>query len=129
MNPHHALTTRGASSARTRTLGLDRPTGPLNFATGAVITLSAETTIPGLGLGGKCSRCFYPPPTTNTSEPGRTAVTVTESDPFIRYHGDYYHAHGCAETHGYEGARVPSRPSFTARREFGEDRVPNRIRR
>jgi hypothetical protein len=23
---------------------------------------------------------------------------VTDGDPFIRYRGEYYHAHGCAET-------------------------------
>ncbi len=100
MNPLHALMTRGVSSARNRTFGLDRPVGPLNLVVGTVIALSAETTIRGLRLGRKMLSVFLL--AADNQHLGACAdcgAPVTESDPFIRYRGDYYHAHGCAETH------------------------------
>jgi hypothetical protein len=40
---------------------------------------------------------------------------VTEGDPFIRYRGDYYHAHGCVESHP---------PALTRRRARGRRAMP-----
>lgn len=100
MNPLYALTTRGASSARNWTFGLDRPAGPLNHAGGVVIALSAETTIRGLRLGRKMLSMLIPAADNQQLEAcADCGAPVTASDPFIRYRGDYYHAHGCAETH------------------------------
>lgn len=109
MNPLHPLTTR-VSLTGNRTVGLDRP--PLNLAAGAVIALPAEAAIRGLRLGrkilfallraddshylGACAEC---------------GNRVTQSDPFIRYRGDYYHAYGCAETNPPALRRRHVRPS------------------
>jgi hypothetical protein len=97
MDLRRALMTRTINLAGDPPFARDRPAGPLNHAAGALIALPVETTIRGLRLGqkmllalaadnprlGACVACGAP---------------VTESDPFIRYRGDYYHAHGCAET-------------------------------
>jgi hypothetical protein len=98
MNPLHALRTPGSRPAGNRTLGPNHPAGPLNVAARAVIALPAETAIHGLRLGRKLlSVLLHVAEQQHIGACAECGAPVTESDPFIRYRGDYYHADGCAE--------------------------------
>jgi hypothetical protein len=70
MNPFSVLTLPGEAAARGLRLGRE--------------TLVALFNVAGSPRLGDCAHC---------------GALVTESDPFIRYRGDYYHAHGCVESH------------------------------
>ena len=99
MNPLDALATCGRSLAGNRTFGLDRPARPLKLAAVALVMHPAEITIRGLTLAHKTLLALLP--ATDDQCLGACAdcgAPVTQTDPFIRYGGDYYHAHGCAET-------------------------------
>ena len=100
MNPLHALVTRGLSRAGNRTFGLNSPARRLNLTADALIALPADTAIRGLSITWKALLTVLP--AKDDRRLGACAdcgAPVTESDPFIRYRGDYYHAEGCAETH------------------------------
>lgn len=111
----HALTTRGVSPAGNRTFGLGPPAGPVNLAAGALIALPAQTTIRGLRLGRKLLSVLLL--AADNQQLGACAdcgAPVTDRDPFIRYRGDYYHAHGCAETNPPALSRRQVRASPTS---------------
>jgi hypothetical protein len=79
---------------------LQRP-GPLNLAADVLIGVPAGTAIQSLQLV-RSALSGLPP-----SAGGRRRVRVcahcgapvSSADPFIRYRGEYYHAHLCAEAH------------------------------
>jgi hypothetical protein len=99
MNPLHTLTTRGVSLAVDRTLDPDRPTGSLYLTAGAVIALPTQTAVRGIRLARKILVALGPAAEKHRLGPcAACGAPVTESDPFIRYHGEYYHAHSCAES-------------------------------
>lgn len=95
MNLLRTLTTRDVSLAVI--FSLDRSAGPTATA-GALIALPAQAALRGLRITHRTVSAFLP-----ASENHRLGdcvdcgKPVTKSDPFIRYRGGYYHAHGCAE--------------------------------
>jgi hypothetical protein len=116
MNRLHALTTRGVSAAADRTLDPDRLTSSVYLAAGAVIALPTQTTVRGIQLGRKILAALGPAADNHRLGPcAACGAPVAETDPFIRYHGEYYHAHGCAESNPpalkrlQVRARLPSR--------------------
>jgi hypothetical protein len=115
MNLIDALTTRGISLAGDRPFGLNRTVDLHRLGTSALIALPAETTIRSLRLGRKMLSVLLP--AAENHRLGACAacgVPVTQSDPFIRYRGEYYHAHGCAETNPPALSRREARAGLTS---------------
>lgn len=111
----YALATRGIGLARDRPFGLDRPTDLHRLGAGALIALPAEITIRGVSIGHKMLSLLLP--AAHNDRLGACAecgAPVAESDPFLRYRGDYYHAHGCAETNPPALSRRQVRTSLTS---------------
>jgi hypothetical protein len=121
MNLLHVLATRGASLAAARPSGLVRPARRLNHTATGLIALPGRATIRGLVLGRKTLSVLVPAAGNNGLGPcAACGEPVTESDPFIRYRGEYYHAHGCAETNP---------PALTRRQHRVSLRAPDRTSR
>jgi hypothetical protein len=97
MNLLHALTARGARLAMDRTFGLDGAAGPLHLAAGVLVALPAAAAIHGLGLGRQILAALLTGAENHLGACAQCGAPVTKSDPFLRYRGEYYHAHDCAE--------------------------------
>jgi hypothetical protein len=97
MNLLDALPSRGASPAAGRSF-CDEPPAPLNLAIGAVIRLPAHTALRTLRLAQKGLSVLAPGEAHSHLGPCVCCgAPVLKGDAFIRYRGQYYHAHRCAE--------------------------------
>lgn len=73
---------------------------PLRGAVGTLIELSAVPAIGGLKLARAALSALLPIGSGDRApDCAQCGAPVRDGDPFLRYHGEYYHAHGCAEEH------------------------------
>jgi hypothetical protein len=75
-------------------------TNPFNGAVASVIERSSIPAIRSLRLARGALLLLHP--VGSAERPPACAqcgAPVRDDDPFIRYHGEYYHAHGCLENH------------------------------
>jgi hypothetical protein len=69
-------------------------------AVGTLIDLSAVPAIGGLKLARAALSALLPIGSGDRApDCAQCGAPVRDGDPFLRYHGEYYHAHGCAEEH------------------------------
>jgi hypothetical protein len=71
----------------------------LHVAAGALIGWSAVPAAQSLRLARSALSVFFPVGTGDPRACAQCGAVVRDGDPFIRYHGEYYHAHRCAEDH------------------------------
>jgi hypothetical protein len=98
MNLLDPLTARCVNLARRQSLSDDRPSARLNRVAGSLTGLPAHTALRSLRLTHKALTAFSSSGDRHLGPCGGCGAPVLESDPFIRYHGVYYHAHACAES-------------------------------
>jgi hypothetical protein len=66
----------------------------------SVLTLPGEAAVGALRVGREIVvALFNVGDSRRLGDCAHCGTLVTESDPFIRYRGDYYHADGCVESH------------------------------
>jgi hypothetical protein len=99
MNVLHAFPTRSVNRGGNGTFGLGFPAAQLSLAASALIALHVDTATGSLRLGQRFFSALLPSIANNhLGTCVHCGAPVTDGDPFIRYRGEYYHAHACAES-------------------------------